>query len=299
MTYLAFLLAIPGFLKSSLDCFQYVQLGRASHQDFALCVARLQAAKMEFTRWGEAMGVLDENADVSSRFQQGSWKESELLKAEIWLQKIQDAFETARRKSEQFRGLNMDDEDKKQDLEVLDATQELEKSDMLLKGLIDGMRTIAIKRRRKLQERGRQTRWALYRKTDFNSLIDSICEAVDTLVKLFPSVQPQHNALCAEEAGHFQPQAMQQLLEVLGNHDQLLRDALLNRARAEGHTFTDVSVSGGMGTRLGDEHTNNLDAKSTSMRFTGLRIENSENTSAGHKYAFDKDVTLAMLKNRG
>ncbi|KAF4837530.1 Heterokaryon incompatibility protein s [Colletotrichum siamense] len=231
MTSPAFVLAIPGFFKSSLDCFQYVQFGRAFHRDFAFCVAKLQAAEMEFTRWGEAMGVLNENADAASRFQQGFWKESELLKAEIWLQTIQDAFETARRKSEQFRGLSMDDGDKKQDLEVLDATQELENSDKPLKGLIDGMRTIAIKGRRKLQETGRRTRWALYRKTDFNSLIDSICEAVDTLVKLFPSVQPQHNALCAEEAGHFKPQAMQQLLELLGNHDQLLRDALLNRAR--------------------------------------------------------------------
>ncbi|EQB55917.1 hypothetical protein CGLO_04091 [Colletotrichum gloeosporioides Cg-14] len=198
------------------------------------------------------MGVLDENADAASTFHEGSWKESELMKARIWLQTIQDAFETAKRKCEQFKGLNMDNEDKKQDLEVLDATQELENSGRPLKGLIDGMRTIAIKRRRRLQE-----------------------------------------------AGHFKPGAMQQLLKVLGNHDQLLRDALQNRARAEGHTFTDSSVSGGMGTRLGDEHTNNLDAKSASMMFTGPRIENSENTSAGHKYAFDKDVTLAMLKNRG
>lgn len=142
------------------------------------------------------MGVLDENTDAGSRFQQGPWKESELWKAELWLQTVQDAFETARRKSEQFKGLNMDDDDKKQDLEVLDATQEFEKSDKPLKGLIDGMRTITIKRRRKLQEMGRQTRWALYRRADFNTLIDSICEAMDTLIKLFPSAHPQHNALC-------------------------------------------------------------------------------------------------------
>lgn len=97
----------------------------------------------------------------------------------------------------------------------------------------------------------------------------------------------------------FKPQATQKLLQIFVNHDQLLRNSLLNRARAEGHIFTHVSVSGGMSTRLGDEHTNNLDAKLASMTFTGLRIENSVNTSAGHKYAFDKDVTLAMLKNRG
>ncbi|KAK2752990.1 small s protein [Colletotrichum kahawae] len=205
MTSPAFVLAIPGFFKSSLDCFQYVQFGRAFHQDYAFCIAKLQAAEMEFIRWGEAMGVLDENGDAASKFAQGSWKENELVKAKIWLQTIQDVFETARRKSEQFKGLNIDDEDKKQDLDVLDATEELEKSDKPLRGLIDGMRTITIKRRRKLQETGRQTRWALYRKTDFNTLIDSICEAVDTLIKLFPSTHQQQKALCVEEAGVFKP----------------------------------------------------------------------------------------------
>ncbi|KAF3804258.1 hypothetical protein GCG54_00000609 [Colletotrichum gloeosporioides] len=142
------------------------------------------------------MGVLDENADAASSFHEGSWKESELTKARIWLQTIQDAFETAKRKCEQFKGLNMDNEDKKQDLEVLDATQELENSGRPLKGLIDRMRTITTKRRRRLREMVAQTRWALYRKTDFNNLIGSICEAVDTLVKLFPLIQPQYNALC-------------------------------------------------------------------------------------------------------
>ncbi|KAI8304312.1 Heterokaryon incompatibility protein s [Colletotrichum sp. SAR11_240] len=82
-------------------------------------------------------------------------------------------------------------------------------------------------------------------------------------------------------------------------HDLEILDAIQELEKSDKPLEGLIDVSGGIGTRLEDEHTNNFDAKSASMTFTGLRTEDSENTIAGHEYAFDKDVTLAMLKNRG
>lgn len=43
--------------STCMECFDYIQLGRAFGKDYGKCLLRLDAAKLRFSRWGEAMGI--------------------------------------------------------------------------------------------------------------------------------------------------------------------------------------------------------------------------------------------------
>jgi Prion-inhibition and propagation len=48
---------LAGLFSACMECFDYLQLGQAFGEDYGKCLLRLDAAKLRFSRWGEAMGI--------------------------------------------------------------------------------------------------------------------------------------------------------------------------------------------------------------------------------------------------
>lgn len=241
--------SIPGIFVPCVECFQYVKLSRAFGADFGFCLAKLEAAELEFTRWGDAMGLLQTPFDPPALFTKGNWEEKEIKKAMKWLALIEDAFEDAKKTSQKFK-LSHEDDDGPEILEIPDEAAELEKAQKPVKKLVLSLRK-ATKRRQKESSFGRKIQWALYRKADFESLIETICHLVDNLVKLFPALQDQQKQLCKEELKEVEPESIPTLVKVLGDNDKLLNLVISEEIKEKGHRFDNVTIDGSGFVRLG------------------------------------------------
>ncbi|CAN9137622.1 unnamed protein product [Alternaria alternata] len=273
---------IPSVFVSCVDCFQYIRLGRAFGVDFGFSLAKLQAAEVEFTRWGSAMGLLVTPFDHDTLFQKGGpWKEEEIEMAKTWLSMIEDAFEDAKKTSEKF-SKSFGPREKPEVLEVADETIELERAEKPVKKVILSLRNVA-KRRQQRLSLGRKIQWALYRKSDFESLIETICRLVDNLAKLFPALQNQQKQLCKEEVQEIEPECFPTLVKVIGENDKLLNQAIGENIREKGHRLANVVVEGTGFTRIGDTWENVPNAKPTAMSADGLQIRGSSVTHFGHR----------------
>ena len=68
---------LPGIFKASVDCWQYVRLGRSFGQDFGFCLAKLEAAELQYTRWGSSLGFFTDPSDVDALVKKtGAWRQT-------------------------------------------------------------------------------------------------------------------------------------------------------------------------------------------------------------------------------
>jgi Prion-inhibition and propagation len=281
---------IPALFKSGVDCFQYIRLGQNFGKDYGFCLAKIEAAELQFTRWAASMGLLDESFDVNALFNRGSWKEEDIKKARKWLGLINDAFEDARKTSEKYK-LSFDDEDQPEVLGVPDPTTALDKAKPPVKRLVLSMREITKKRQRNVSV-GSQIKWALYRKGDFESLIETVCRIIDNLVKLFPALEPRQKELANEEVKEVEKESIPELVKVLGQNDKLLNLAVTEEIKAKGHVFQDIVIDGKGLSRFGDTWEDGSMAKGSSggMSFSRMHIGGSGSTYIGHYYGSGKGV---------
>ncbi|GKZ61174.1 hypothetical protein AnigIFM49718_007880 [Aspergillus niger] len=275
--------AIPGIFISCVECFRYVKLSGAFGADFGFCLAKLEAAELELTRWGDAMGMLQVPFDPNALFAKGPWKEDDINKAKKWLALIEDAFEDARNISNKFK-VTYEDDDEPEILEIPDELAELEKTEEPVKKLVFSLRKVT-RRRQKLSSLGKKVQWALYRKADFESLIQTICHLVDNLTKLFPALQDQQKKLCKEEMQIFQPESIPALVSVLGNNDRLLQLAISEEIREKGHKFEYVTIDGSGFVRLGDTHQNITKPTYNARSVSRLHAGGSGVTHVGHRFS--------------
>ncbi|KAJ5911288.1 uncharacterized protein N7473_000591 [Penicillium subrubescens] len=227
------------------------------------------------------MGLLQTPFDPPALFKNGNSEEKEVKKAIQWLALIEDAFEDAKKTSQKFKSLHEDD-DEPEILEIPEETAELEKGEKHMKKLVLSLRR-ATKRRQKEASLGRKIQWALYRKADFESLIETICHLVDYLVKLFPTLQDQQKQLCKEELKEVEPESIPTLVKVLGENDKLLNLVIFEEIKKKGHRFENVTIDGSGFVRLGDTYQNIANAKPSVMSVTGLRIGGSGVSHVGHR----------------
>ncbi|KAJ4194442.1 hypothetical protein NW759_016522 [Fusarium solani] len=270
---------IPGIFKSAVDCFQYIQLGRNFGKDYGFCLAKLEAAELQFTRWGQATGFLQEPVDIDSLFQRGPWNEADIKKVRKWLGLINDAFQDAKNRSERYK-LSVED-DEPELLEIPDQGGELDKAGPPTKHLVLSMRQVT-KNRQKRLSMGKKIGWALFRKADFEALVETICRLIDNLVNIFPAHYNSQKELCQQEVKSLQAESIPKLVEVLGTNDKLLNLALSEEIQSRGHDFKDVWIDTSGFVRLGDTYENVSNPKPSGMAFTNLHITGSGTTHAGH-----------------
>jgi hypothetical protein len=276
---------IPSIFKSCMECFEYIHLGRNFGKDYGFCMAKLEAAELQLTRWAEPMGLMDDEAAV---FKNGSWKEEDMKKVERWLGAILGAFENAKKASDKYK-LGFEDEgDEQQEDFTLPSHQEaMDTESIPMKRLVESVRSIN-KRRQKKISLGVKIGWALHRKSDFESMIDEICRRVDNLVKLFPTFEACQQQLAKAEAKEIKAESFPIFVKVLGKNDEILNRAIADEIKLNGHVFEDVSVGtdGSKLVQLGDKWEESSEAKGSlsSMTFKKLVITGSGNVQAGHYY---------------
>lgn len=132
---------IPGIFKSYVDCFQYIRLGKRFRRDFGFCLAKLEAAQVRLTRWGEPVGLLEDKVDIK-----GPYKDTDIIKAYEWLNRIEAAFKEAKTLSDKYAD-SKKEKGKDMELEPLDEENTLE-SGSSLKSLVVSLRSITKERKR-------------------------------------------------------------------------------------------------------------------------------------------------------
>ncbi|RSM08796.1 hypothetical protein CEP52_004501 [Fusarium oligoseptatum] len=281
---------IPGIFKSCIDCFRYIQFSKNFGADFGICLAKLEATDLQLSRWGKAMGFLDEPFDPDALYKKGMWDEKDVAKAKKWLALINDLFAEAEKASSRFKLLHEDDEPEL--LEVPDQAKELEKAKETVKKLVFSVRKLT-KRRQKETSAVDKAKWALYAREDFNKLVNDISGLVEKLVVLFPALQPAQEVLCQEEASQIEPEVIPTLVAVLGDKDKLLNHALAEEVKVKGHRLQGATIRQGGLTTVGDSFKNVFDTLAPGADVSNVDVSGS--LKVGHQYEISDAVALAKL----
>jgi hypothetical protein len=184
-------IALAGLFNNAVDCFEYVQLGRNFSSKFQTNIIRLDNARLRLSRWGQAVGVGSDLAEIRS-LDSATLSQEDIKRAEEMLGQIQKLFADAEGISTSLKAkANSGDSS----LDVLDTRKEL---DALGTSLHEKMRALSIKRQDKTSLT-KKVKWALYKEKDFNRLLEDVIELVDDLVGLFPAARPVQLQLCDSE----------------------------------------------------------------------------------------------------
>ncbi|KAF2679237.1 hypothetical protein K458DRAFT_422453 [Lentithecium fluviatile CBS 122367] len=275
---------IPGIFKSSVDCFQYIRLGQRFGKDFGFCLAKLEAAQVRLTRWGEPIGLLEDKVDIK-----GPYRDEDIIKAYEWLGQIEAAFEEAKAISAKYAD-SKKKKGKDMDLEPLDEEQTLEPGSSI-KSLVVSLRSISRERQRHFSL-PRKITWALYGKDSFDSLIEELVTLISNLVELFPSNRHRLEELCKQEVSGLKEESVLSLVEVLRNDDgklkntddEILSSAIATHIGSHRLEFRHVKVEGDGIHRFGDEYGFGSGAKPGNLKVDGMDIKGDGHTHAGHVF---------------
>ncbi|KAL9001658.1 MAG: hypothetical protein Q9188_005371 [Gyalolechia gomerana] len=164
-----------------------------------------------------------------------------------------------------------------EDLSVLSR----DSMDSAIVALSNNMRELAIKRQ-KSSSILKITQWALYRRSEFKSLIEGISSLIDSIEKIFPAPQAQVT-LVRQEAARLQDRRALELVESAAEGvDSLLQNAA--REVLNGHQYLNVSIKGKAQT--GDAFSSDWHGKAVgaSHTYDGVIVDNDGKALIGNKY---------------
>ncbi|TKA68485.1 hypothetical protein B0A49_05694 [Cryomyces minteri] len=282
-------LGLPGLFLTGLRYFELIQFGCQFKKDFGASSLRLEAAHLHMTRWGEALGINVEPLDPTVLSQLSAYKPEEIKLAAALLSQIQDAFESAKRKSESFKGI-VTLEDNADDVAVLDTNAEFEhveyrfkKLSLTTRGFVKGYQK-AKSVKDKTKERAS---WALYERSQFNQLVENVSAFIRELETLFAASQDSQKALCKSEVSKLDSEDLPLLLEVVGDDDVPLKEAIGTEAKARDLTFDHITVKGYARARFGHEYAPGERATGggshvyKNMKFGGNSVSHAGNAYGG------------------
>jgi hypothetical protein len=238
--------ALAGVFNNTVECFEFVQLGRAFGKDFQTSQLKLDNARLRLSRWGKSLSLDDDGVRdaVSLRGRFGS--EANVKYAETLLGQIVELFAEAEGISHKYRSLA---EPQDGSPVVYDPQTDL---DPAMAKLHWKMRQLAIERQSRTGVR-QKAKWALYQEKQFRRLIEDITELVDSLVDLFPATQQSQRELCEMEVsaiGH--SESISVLKEIAAAQDKMLEQAITTATQNSGKSHHIVfSGSGNTGLQLG------------------------------------------------
>jgi hypothetical protein len=211
--------ALAGLFNTTVECFEFVQLGRNFGKDFQTSQLKLDSARLRLSRWGTSLGLGEDVRDVTSL--QGRFgSEANVKHAEALLGQIVELFADSEGVSNKYKSRASSQND---NLAVYNPQLDLEPA---MAKLHNQMRQLAIDRQVRSGMR-QKAKWALYQGKQFERLIEDITELVDSLVGLFPAVQQQQRELCDIEVSSIgEGEDLSLLREVAAVQDKLLEQAI-------------------------------------------------------------------------
>ncbi|CAG5138832.1 uncharacterized protein ALTATR162_LOCUS448 [Alternaria atra] len=237
--------ALAGLFNNTVECFEFVQLGRTFGKDFQTSQLKLDSARLRLSRWGKSLS-LDSNVPDTVSLQGRVGSEANVKHAEALLGQIVELFAEAEGVSSRYRGRT---EPQDGSLAVYDPQTDL---DPAMAKLHEKMRQLAIERQNRSGVR-QKARWALYQEKQFRRLIEDITELVNDLDNLFPATQQSQRELCDIEVSAIgEDQDISVLREIAAAQDKLLEQAITKAAESAGKSHHIVfSGSGNTGLQLG------------------------------------------------
>lgn len=211
--------ALAGLLNNTIECFEFVQLGRAFEKDFKTAQLRLDSCQLRLSRWGASLGLNRElqPAEITTRM---FGSEDNVTRARDLLSQILELFEDAEGLSAKFKNRSTPNSS---ELALCSPQIELNSSALALH---KDMRKLVTERRGKTTF-ARRARWALYEEKRHRRLLEDINDLMDTLVGLFPANQTMQERLCEVEATTLgQNPEVSLLQEIASKQDQLLESCL-------------------------------------------------------------------------
>lgn len=268
------LLGLAGIFSAVVECFEYVQLGKAFGADYGKCILRLDVALLRLCRWASVFGI----AEDSEQTRAIDVPQQDFQVVKRLLQQILDTFEDAKRISERYEKSTKDQNTHMDALTRLNEEADLTHED---ERLHSQLRRIAKRRQKCIGVLGK-ARWALYEKKKFDRLIEDITEFVDKLVMLFPGSPQAQAQLCESEVTEIQnDEDLATLQAIAGGDDELLQRTIeAKRASRGGHDTSDWTVEGGK-VRIGDD--NDFDRESVGHRAHGFKINGSADVWIGNR----------------
>ncbi|KAF2818129.1 small s protein [Ophiobolus disseminans] len=237
--------ALAGLFNNTVECFEFVQLGRSFGKDFQTSQLKLDCARLRLSRWGKALD-LDEDVRDTTSLQGRFGSESTIKHAEALLGQIVELFAGAEGVSNSYKSRTAPQDDS---LAVYNPQTDL---DPAMAKLHNKVRQLAIERQNRSGVR-QKAKWALYQEKQFRRLIEDITELVDSLVELFPATQQAQRELCNTEVSAIgESEATPVLKEIAATQDKFLEQAITKTTDGANQSHHIVfSGSGNTGLNLG------------------------------------------------
>lgn len=237
--------ALAGLFNNTVECFEFVQLGRTFGKDFQTSQLKLDNARLRLSRWGKSLH-LDDDVRNTTSLQGHFGSESTIEHAEGLLGKITELFADAEGVSNKYKNQTAPQDGSPV---VYSPQKDL---DPPIAKLHEKMRQLAIERQNRSGIR-QKAKWALYQEKHFRRLIEDITELVDSLVELFPATQQAQRELCDTEVSAIgESEAISVLKEIAAAQDKFLEQAITKTTDSADKSHHIVfSGSGNTGLQLG------------------------------------------------
>ncbi|KAL9074931.1 MAG: hypothetical protein Q9157_004201 [Trypethelium eluteriae] len=225
--------ALAGLFNSTVECFEFVQLGRNFEKDFQTSQLKLDNARLRLSRWGKSLGLNDNIQDTQSL---GTYfrADEDIKQAESLLGQIIELFADAEGVSNKFKSRKRSDDTS---LMTYSPQTDLEPA---IADLHFKMRQLSIARQNRSGLR-EKAKWALYEEKHFRRLIEDITELVNSLVELFPASEELQRRLCANEVSMLgENEKLSELKDIATAQDKFLADALTGSSEHVGGSYNIV-----------------------------------------------------------
>ncbi|KAL5093283.1 hypothetical protein Trisim1_011087 [Trichoderma cf. simile WF8] len=243
--------SLPVTFISIVECFEYVELGRRFGKDFNKCQARLEALKLQITRWGISSGVLSDPQTGKQRIVHFDAHAAETAQRllDLILADTRELENKSRRYCDQPGVTSRIDSMQPDSIDA--PTQALTSiTSKIFSRRIQGVT---------LQKK---TKWALRDKKQFDRLLEDITENLNLLVLIQQVTEPQRE-LCLMEVEEIQDGQPPAVLELLHDASQANTDNLLEQVLRKvisntdsGHSWERTEVDDDVKLQQGDRIAN-------------------------------------------
>ncbi len=263
---------ITAAFTACVDCFEYVQFGRHFGRDYQTDLLALNCSRIRLTRWGQAVDILN-----NPKMGRPDATAPQIQTIKNTLYQILVLFANSTKISQQYKLSATADED----LSVLSS----DSMDSMFATLSNNMRELAIKRQKRSNIL-KIAQWALYHRSEFKSLIESLSSLIDNVEKIFPAPQAQATLVRQEAAELHDRRALELVESAAEDVDSLLQTAA--REAQSGHRYLDVLVKGK--TQTGDAFSSDWHGKAVgaSHTYDSVVVDNDGKALMGNKYG-EKD----------
>ncbi|KAL6825609.1 prion-inhibition and propagation domain-containing protein [Trichoderma sp. SZMC 28015] len=243
--------SLPATFISIVECFEYVELGRRFGKDFNKCQVRLEALKLQITRWGISSGVLPDPETGKQRVVSFDAHTTETA------QKLLDFILADTRELENKSRKYCDQPGVTSEIDPMQPDP-IDEPTQALKSITSKI----FSRRIQGVALPKKTKWALRDKKQFDRLLEDITENLNLLVLMQQVTEPQRE-LCRLEVEEIQGGQPPVVLELLHDASQANTDNLLEQALQKaisnmdpGHSWERTEVDDDVKLQQGDRIAN-------------------------------------------